>query len=301
MATRIPPLIEPYLGLPPECAHIVLTNVLGATTNWLILRYLYSYLHKKPASAGANSDGNDDPTVNVVLVSFMRDFIFWKEGAGRLGLDLESLARAGRFVFVDGLTGLFTPPPATTRAGPVPNPRGRRTLRSVDLPDVRRELLAAVSDIGAGTGAGSTQGKTVLIIDQPDILLAMMADLDPDPSDGGATTRGQALREALLDVQEAVYASIFAVAADEPLVAAQTTLLEREHAALVLSLAHSALLVLSLRLLDTGGASDVSGVLRATRGGDLEHHHNDGKAVEEAELLYLMATDGSVKVFQRGQ
>lgn len=138
-------------------------------------------------------------------------------------------------------------------------------------------------------------------MDQPDSLLAMMDEVDPGPSGGGATTRGQALRGVLLDVQEAVYASIFAVAADDPLLTSQTTLLEREHAAFVLSLAHSAHMVLSLRLLDTGGASDVSGVLRATKGGSLDYHQDDGKAVEEAEFLYAVETDGSAKVFHRGQ
>ncbi|KAL2758470.1 hypothetical protein ACRALDRAFT_1068785 [Sodiomyces alcalophilus JCM 7366] len=299
MATRIPPLLEPYLGLPPECAHIVLTNVLGATTNWLILRYLYSYLHKKSAPTSEDDEVEDGPPINVVLVSFMRDFAFWKEGAGKLGLDLDSLVRAGRLVFVDGLTELFSFEPESTGAGPAPKPKGKRMLRGYHLPDIRRELLAAVSDVATGTGAGSAQGRTILIMDQPDIFLALM---DPVPSGGGATTRGQALRGALLDVQEAVYASIFAVAADDPLMMSQTTSLEKEHATFVLSLAHSAHLVLSLRLLDTGGASDVSGVLRATRGGALDHHDDDERKVaEEAELLYLMATDGSVKVFHRGQ
>ena len=36
-------------------------------------------------------------------MSFLRDFNFWKESAGRLGLDLEGLGRRGRLGFVDGL------------------------------------------------------------------------------------------------------------------------------------------------------------------------------------------------------
>lgn len=84
MATRVPPLLEPYLGLPPECAHIVLTNVLGATTNWLILRYIYSYLHKKSTTTSEDDQVEDGPPVNVVLVSFMRDLTFWKEWAVKL-------------------------------------------------------------------------------------------------------------------------------------------------------------------------------------------------------------------------
>lgn len=85
MATRIPHLLESYLALPSEYAQILLTSVLGASTNWLVLRYLYTYLRKLNAAAeeGAASASQSED-VRVVLVSFMRDFAFWKEGAGRL-------------------------------------------------------------------------------------------------------------------------------------------------------------------------------------------------------------------------
>ncbi|KAI8243652.1 Elongator complex protein 6 [Colletotrichum sp. SAR 10_77] len=265
MATRIPLLLEPYLALPPECAQILLTSVLGASTNWLVLRYLYSYLRRPTEDAPA-----DD--TRVVLVSFMRDFAFWKEGAGRLGLDLETLGRSGKFVFVDGLSGLFS------NAAPPPT-KGRRTLRGAKIPDVQRELEAAVADVSGGGG------KVVLVVDQPDFLLAAT----------GEEVGGLAVKNMLLDLQEKVHASIVTVAADEPLVGAQATTLEKEHASFVLGLAHAAEMVVGLRLLDTGTARDVSGVLRVTAGGDGE------RTVEEAELLYFVGGDGSVKVFGRGQ
>ncbi|EQB51292.1 hypothetical protein CGLO_09163 [Colletotrichum gloeosporioides Cg-14] len=267
MATRIPHLLEPYLALPPECAQILLTSVLGASTNWLVLRYLYSYLRRPTEDATA-----DD--TRVVLVSFMRDFAFWKEGAGRLGLDLETLGRSGKFVFVDGLSGLFSDaaPPAT---------KGRRTLRGAKIADVQRELEAAVADVSGGGG------KVVLVVDQPDFLLAAT----------GEEVGGLVVKNMLLDLQEKVHASIVTVAADEPLIGAQATTLEKEHASFVLGLAHAAEMVVALRLLDTGTARDVSGVLRVTAGGD-----GDGeRTVEEAELLYFVGGDGSVKVFGRGQ
>lgn len=78
--------------------------------------------------------------------------------------------------------------------------------------------------------------------------------------------------------------------------AGQMTKLEREHAALVLSALHEAEIVLSLRLLDTGTAKDVSGVVRITRGGGEEQ-----RAVEEREYLYHVLGDGGVRVFERGQ
>lgn len=75
MSTRIPPLLEPYLALPPEASLILLTSVLGASSNWLVLRHLYSYL---------KTSSTEDTNVGVILASFMRDGAFWREGAGKL-------------------------------------------------------------------------------------------------------------------------------------------------------------------------------------------------------------------------
>lgn len=96
--------------------------------------------------------------------------------------------------------------------------------------------------------------------------------------------------------EQNVHATIITLAADEPLVASQTTTLEKEHAAFLLALAHEAEAVLSLRLLDTGTAKDVSGVVRATRGGA-----SLDRVIEEHEYLYHVGGDGGVKVFERGQ
>ena len=59
----------------------------------------------------------------------------------------------------------------------------------------------------------------------------------------------------------------------------------------MLSLAHEAELLLSLRLLDTGTAKDVSGVVRVTE---------RDKTEAGAEYLYHVGADGNVKVFERG-
>lgn len=93
---------------------------------------------------------------------------------------------------------------------------------------------------------------------------------------------------------------------------APPNLLETSHAALVVSLAHQARFVIALRLLNTGAARDVSGVLRVTRGGcedwDLEDGEEDGEdgvrnedcRVEKREFLYYVGGDGGVRVFERG-
>lgn len=88
MAAQIPPLLESYLSLPPETSQIVLTGILGASTNWLVLRYLHSLLKPGTTNHRAQHDGEGNPEeqgdVRVVLVSWMRDYAFWKDGAGRL-------------------------------------------------------------------------------------------------------------------------------------------------------------------------------------------------------------------------
>ena len=57
----------------------LLTSVLGASTNWLVLRYLQSLFGK---SSSRDEDGNEE--TSVLLVSFMRDSAFWREGSRKM-------------------------------------------------------------------------------------------------------------------------------------------------------------------------------------------------------------------------
>lgn len=66
----------------------------------------------------------------------------------------------------------------------------------------------------------------------------------------------------------------------------------------LLSTAHQADLVIGLRLLDTGAARDVSGVMRISVNEDNEDEKERG--LEDRELLYFVSGDGAVKVFERG-
>ena len=88
---------------------------------------------------------------------------------------------------------------------------------------------------------------------------------------------------------------LITLSADAPLLHARQTPLEIDHASLVMSLAHAARLVIGARELDTGGAKDVSGVLRIGRGGG-----QGADEVEQKVVLYFTANDGSVRVFERG-
>ncbi|KAJ4200868.1 hypothetical protein NW767_007006 [Fusarium falciforme] len=267
-SSRIPHLLESYLALPPESSLILLTSVLGASSNWLTLRHVYSYLK-------GSADGDEGTRdTGVVLVSFMRDGAFWREGATKMGLDLDALSRTGRFTFVDGLTGLYSSAQPAVRPS-VPGVRKERVIRSTNLADVKKEVEGAIADLRTS--------RKVLIIDQLDALLAITDE----------STTGLTLQNLVLSLRSLVHSTLLALSADTPLIAAQATTLEREHASLALSAAHAADAVLALRMLDTGTARDVSGVVRIT-----------GPGVEgmggAAEFLYHVAADGGVKVFERG-
>ncbi|OTA58600.1 hypothetical protein K449DRAFT_118506 [Hypoxylon sp. EC38] len=281
MASRIPPLLDTYLHLPPETSLVLLSGVLGSTPNWLVLRYLYSILSNSSVPV-SRKDGPDLPRnddTSVVLISFLRDYTFWKDGAGKLGIDLDMLTKKGNFVFVDGLTSLFH----ASQSHAPERSLGRKVLSAPTLQHLRRELESAVNQVQHST----PDQKVVLIADHLDLLLAA----------SGEGVSGQALREALLDIREKVHSSIVTVSADGPLISSKTTPLEKEHAAFAVSLAHDAHLVVSSRMLDTGTARDVSGVLRVTPGGG---HHDTDSVIGERELLYFVASDGGVRVFERG-
>ncbi|KAI9788186.1 MAG: hypothetical protein M1835_002406 [Candelina submexicana] len=292
MSTRIPPLLEPYIHIPQSGSLILLTSVLGASTNWLVLRFLYNALSSVSRDPHAAEAEAETAAAAVVLVSFMRDFEFWKDGARRLGLDLQQLTRAGQFTFIDGLTTLFAVD-------------GTESLSSQ-----RTHAAAtpqAVLDDPTAAGVGATilrqvkvarNGRVLLVLDQPDLLLAATED------DIGAV----GMMAMIMGLREYVHSTVVTLAADSPLTQSPTTPLEIQHSAFLVTLAHQASYVMSLRLLDTGTAKDVSGVMRVTMGPEgVDGGGRDGEeeggdvGVEERELLYYVGGDGGVKVFERGQ
>ncbi|KAH8703724.1 hypothetical protein BGW36DRAFT_423273 [Talaromyces proteolyticus] len=103
----VPHLLAPYLSPSAHSAQslILITSVLAATSNWLVLRYLISILSS--TDVAPNRDGDERPTKKIVLVSFLRNWDFWRTEAKRLGLDLQRSAEGGRLKFVDGLSELY--------------------------------------------------------------------------------------------------------------------------------------------------------------------------------------------------
>ncbi|KAH0328514.1 hypothetical protein KCU74_g6099, partial [Aureobasidium melanogenum] len=124
---RTPPLLEPYLRLPTPGSQLLLTGVLDSSPQWLVTRLLRSAF-----TPSEESQSTEEQDVTVVLVSWLRDFEFWRSEARRgAGIDLARLAQQDKFVFVDGLTHLFPIATSNTTTATAPAttaPTAQRTL-----------------------------------------------------------------------------------------------------------------------------------------------------------------------------
>lgn len=143
----LPPLLIPYL-FPPSSSLVTLTSTLGASTNWLILRFLYSALLPRKRlethdDVGSSSH-SESRNLHVVFASWLNDFPFWRDAAKRLGLDL---AQAGRLTFIDALI----------------TPLG---LRERGIEGLERTILSSI------TKAKEDGADVLLVMDGLDLLLA---------------------------------------------------------------------------------------------------------------------------------
>ncbi|KAB8077146.1 hypothetical protein BDV29DRAFT_68371 [Aspergillus leporis] len=343
----LPPLLAPYVSSLPQSSLTVLSSVLGATGNWLVLRFLYAAL-SAPSNTNQEFGLNGSDGVKkrkVVLVSFLRGWEFWRSEAKRLGLDLGRLTDKHQFAFVDGLSELFytsttttstarqqSPGTAPTRTvlpvrsqparvpsrtpQPIPRPGNASTnLVSKEVGPVKRlhlsgngtaaldalerDITTVIKQLKTTTPGEAEEPEVLLIIDQPDLLLAATG-----PSKGIGATE---MVEWVMGLQQDAHATILTFAADSPLIhnasaSAHQTPLETEQAAFAIGSAHRAQMVMQLRNLETGAARDVSGVLRVSKGGACGQSDVGAEGNwEEREVLYFVQRDGGVSVFGRGE
>ena len=136
----IPPLLSNHFALPPESSLTLLTSVLGATSNWLVVRFLYAALASRKAPDAILASENE---AKVVLVSWLRDWSFWREGTKRLGVDLTKSS----VTFLDGLG---------TRLG----------FNDGGIRQVEKEIMDAMRKL---KNDGS---KVIVVLDGIDLLLA---------------------------------------------------------------------------------------------------------------------------------
>lgn len=251
------------------------------------------------------------------------------------GIDLARLEHENRFKFVDGLTHLLTFAASTGPSVPgrpasflplrsagvastsLKAPAPAILSRSSSLPtaiDIRTEddddkitltspalehALTAIMTAIKNLRARNPERRVQVIFDSPSILLHTTSPV--------ITTIE--LVSFILTLRRLVSTCVVALPADMPFLNAATqqgsvsehySPLEVDTAALAVCLAHQAAVVLGCRLLDTGWAKDVSGVIRATRGGAAHDWDVGGQAVGEDEWLYHIAGDGAVSVWDRG-
>ncbi|KAF2132225.1 hypothetical protein P153DRAFT_364652 [Dothidotthia symphoricarpi CBS 119687] len=350
-STRIPPFLHRHIHLPHDESILLLTSTLGASANWLIIRFLCDAL------SNSTQDGGAELGHNVVLVSWMREYEFWRQEARKgAGLDLERLKKEGRFAFVDGLSGVLgevdehnnarpeiqpraAAPSASTsgiqaqRGGqtlPVRGPPGRVlpargaqpatsttlaaqtattskstpghcTLKSSELGNLKTAIASAVSSLSSSsTPTSPSQRKTLLVLDNPDLLLALNSTMTPS-----AMTSLVLALHTLPSVSH----MLLHIQSDNPLLSLSVPPqpLELAHHNFLIRCAHMSRRILGVRVLDTGVARDVSGVIRVTEqkvgwlGLGLEDEQKDeGESSKGKEFLYQVKGDGSVKVFERG-
>ncbi|KAA8575931.1 hypothetical protein EYC84_006096 [Monilinia fructicola] len=213
------------------------------------------------------------------FLSFMRDMAFWREGARKINLDLDRLTQQNRFHFIDGLTALHLPPPTSPTPKPNTHTTPSRPHPANPLPNPHR----AITTLTTANQTPNLNPKPILLIDNLDLLLAT----SPSP------TISTALSSLLLTTtRQSVHSTILTLSIDSPLLPSSPsppTPLSSHTSHFLLTQAHAASQILSTRLLDTGAARDVSGVLRITAGGSGDA---DADALEERELLYFVGGDG---------
>ena len=82
----IPPLLSPNFSALPYTSLTLLTSTLGATTNWLVVRFICAALKSKSHGTGydIHSTERDSYGQKIVLVSWLRDEAWWRESGRKL-------------------------------------------------------------------------------------------------------------------------------------------------------------------------------------------------------------------------
>ena len=82
----IPPLLSSNLSNLPYTSLILLTATLGATTNWLVVRFICTALKSRGDGTGRDIASTQEKFngQRVVLVSWLRDGTWWRESGRKL-------------------------------------------------------------------------------------------------------------------------------------------------------------------------------------------------------------------------
>ena len=174
-------------------------------------------------------------------------------------------------------------------------------LNSAGISNVRKAIVEAIGS----KGERNDEDSIMLVLDGLDFLLAAtgcevlgLLDMIGELREVRIIPAFWLLSRAERATEkQQVHSLVIATAADLPTSQSHSTPLEVSHTALVMSLAHQARIIMSVRGLDTGVAKDVSGVVRIIKGGG---ESMDDADAEERECLYYVGSDAGVKVFEKG-
>lgn len=169
----IPALLSPLLQTPPKaCSLYLLTSVLSASTNWLVLRFIYAALlagegREKKSLLNDNNKNNYNNNNNgttttgefrVLMISWLRGLELWGEMGKKLGVDFSRGGGGGKLAFLDGLGSA-----ANFGGG------GGGGVREVE-----REILNAVQRLKQNDEGPGQQRRVLVILDGVDFLAAAM-------------------------------------------------------------------------------------------------------------------------------
>ncbi|KAI1628884.1 hypothetical protein EDD37DRAFT_24766 [Exophiala viscosa] len=333
MPTAIPPTLAAYIqACLAARTQTLVTSVLSTPSPWLCLRLLYAALHGIEGQTLDRSEPVSRDSRPVIFVSLLRPLSLWTETGRKLGLDIPDLLRSKKIIYIDGLS-LAASSTSNPRAGPDGLLPPTLKLKSLGLNDLRDAVNTALKSMSTppaapmlpssrGLPAGTpsprtpqpastptpvlpTNTKPIILLDGVDFLLASVPNMST-----------LALGSVLSMWRAQCHALMITANADAPLLHTATshdsgTPLERDHAHFLTSMAHQSRWVWQLRGLDTGSAKDVTGVLRISRGGDLNFEEGSSGAgaqshtrlddMPDAEWLYQLKGDGSVRIWSRGE
>lgn len=192
---------------------------------------------------------------------------------------MDNRTLAARFAYVDAITA-FADEKESPKGAASPGQSHTKTLTSHELPAFMNAMDEAYIALG--------DRDIILLLDSPDVIL------------GTTESDTAAVISALLKLRLRAHAAVVMVRADlfhsevEPQIATPMQLRQQQ---LVLSLAHQANTVFSVRKLDTGLAKDVTGVLRITASMKdvVDDDHRPAK-----EFLYHVRDNRAAVVWERG-
>lgn len=171
----------------------------------------------------------------------------------RQGVDADELSKLGRLAILDDIDGADA-------------------------------LLTWQQKLQAAMGSLSSKDNIMLILDAPDILL------------GTASASADSLISLIMDMRHEVKRTIITMASDifpQGVESNKLTALQVQQQQFLLSIVHQANIVMSTRILDTGHAKDVGGVLMVTRGGRATNGI-------DAEYLFHIENNRAARVWKRG-